>query len=195
MSNRIAAKEKIYVGQAVLQVGSRVLYLKNPTGEWKIKRIYFDVDPPSLDIVQEDSGNTRNTTLENLFVGMPFWSSNYSITNKGSLRIGEIILGPGSLVFYNKDPERMWIIDKFNFGEVPPSVDIRPADASSHDNEAIRNTVLKNIQPCVDGNISNLISSAPSSLHQPPSYEEKNSIPSRCARKWPTLGGYPRVVE
>jgi len=226
--------EKLHVGEAILQVGASVLYLKNPTRAWKIQRIFYD-NPPSIDIVQEESGDIRNTTLENIevFGGMPKRSFSYSVTNKGLLRIGEIVLSPGSKVFYNKEPERIWRIDKLNIGEDPPSVDILPADVSPNDNVVPRNTVLDNIEPydpestcgasmyprshrCPTKNpiplrseenapsncyfpsyqtmernnlreshfnIPNPTISAPSRLPQPPSNEEKESIPS-----WRTEG-------
>jgi len=179
--------EKLHVGEAILQVGASVLYLKNPTRAWKIQRIFYD-NPPSIDIVQEESGDIRNTTLENIevFGGMPKRSFSYSVTNKGLLRIGEIVLSPGSKVFYNKEPERIWRIDKLNIGEDPPSVDILPADVSPNDNVVPRNTVLDNIEPYDPEShfhIPNPTISAPSRLPQPPPNEEKESIPS-----WRTEG-------
>jgi len=99
--------------------------------------------------VQEESGDVRNTTLDFIEVlgGMPKRSGSYSITNKGLLRIGDAVLGPGSKVFYNKEPGRTWMVDKLNFGEDPPSVDILPVDVSSNGNVAPRNTILDNIEP------------------------------------------------
>jgi len=171
------ANEKLHVGEAILRVGSSVLYLKDPTRAWKIQRIFYD-EPPSIDIVQEESGDMRNTTLENIevFGGMPKWSFSYSVTNKGFLRIGEIVLSPGSKVFYNKEPGRIWKIDKLNFGEDPPSVDILPADVGPNDNVVPRNTILDNIEP-YDWH------SAPSRPPLPPTNDEKESIPT-----WRTEG-------
>jgi len=187
--------EKLHVGEAILEVGASIFYRKNPTRTWKIEKIFQD-NPPSIDIVQEESGCIRNTTLENIevFGGMPKRSFSYFVTNKSLLRIGEIVLSPGTKVFYNKEPGRIWIIDKFNFGEDPPSVDIFPAEVSPNDNVVPRNTVLDNIEPYDQQwpTQRNSESACGASMYPPShSYPTKNPIPLRSEENGPSNCYFP----